>query len=188
MFGKDHRTNLELSAGIPQGSVIGPLLWNALFDELLTSTFPPGVHVAAYADDLAVIVTGSTTTILLDKLDKAITSIVNWMTKRGLELAVQKTEILLATGKRRIEIGKIDICGVQIDSSKHVKYLGVILDKNGSFGPHIEYAAAKASKAAIALAKLMPNLKGPRYTKRKILAAVSNSIFLARKYGVMQCV
>lgn len=36
-----------------QGSVLGPLLWNIIFDALLAKEFPPGVQTIAFADNVA---------------------------------------------------------------------------------------------------------------------------------------
>lgn len=45
----------ELTAGVPQGSVLGQTLWNFMYDELLRMPMPVGVQVAAYADDIAIV-------------------------------------------------------------------------------------------------------------------------------------
>lgn len=45
----------NLTAGVPQGLVLGPTLWNFLYDGLLRLTMPDGVELVAYADDVAIV-------------------------------------------------------------------------------------------------------------------------------------
>ncbi|XP_033251211.1 uncharacterized protein LOC117190263 [Drosophila miranda] len=46
----------EVSAGVPQGSVLGPTMWNAMYDGILRLSLPHGVNMVGFADDVAVLV------------------------------------------------------------------------------------------------------------------------------------
>jgi len=70
----------------------------------------------------------------------------------------------------------IDKDDVKITDS--LKYLGVILDRKLTFTPHFDYAIAKTSKITGALTGLMPNLRGPCESKRKLFSNVTLSVLL----------
>jgi len=46
----------SLQRGCPHGSVLGPFLWNVLFDDVLDTQLPPRCDLIAYADDLLLLV------------------------------------------------------------------------------------------------------------------------------------
>ncbi|KAF2902775.1 hypothetical protein ILUMI_03403, partial [Ignelater luminosus] len=51
----DGRTKMYINAGVPQGSVLGPTLWNLLYDGVLRMGLPRGVTTVGFADDLALV-------------------------------------------------------------------------------------------------------------------------------------
>lgn len=60
----------------------------------------------------------------------------------------------------------------QIDFKTSLRYLGVFLDKRLTFAAHIDTVAKKASRSAVALARIMPNTHGPCQAKRRLLTSV----------------
>ena len=46
----------RMERGVPQGSMIGPILWNIVYDRLLERSMTTGCHVIGYADDIALLV------------------------------------------------------------------------------------------------------------------------------------
>lgn len=51
MDGEKRKRHLKLECGVPQGSVVGPLLWNLAYDVTLQTAIPPGNGIICYTDD-----------------------------------------------------------------------------------------------------------------------------------------
>ena len=122
-----------MSAGIAQGSVLGPDLWNAFYDGLLRVHRPGGVSLIGCADDVALTITG----------------------RDGLQLAIPKTEIVLLTRRRvstDIEVNVDDGGNPHtIRTKTAVKYLGVRLDNKLNFGEHFQRSCERAASVASSL-------------------------------------
>ncbi|XP_057657370.1 uncharacterized protein LOC130894505 [Diorhabda carinulata] len=66
----------------------------------------------------------------------------------------------------------------RVEAKKKIKYLGVIITKNLNLLEHIKYTVEKANKKATQLRRLMPNVGGPGYCKRRVLCLVIHSVLL----------
>ncbi|KAL4097352.1 hypothetical protein QTP88_022145 [Uroleucon formosanum] len=172
------------TCGVPQGSVLGPLLWNLMYDGLLRIDTGGNVEgmsstsLVAFADDVAVVATGYTTSILEEVTNNALTKIADWMDNTGLTLAADKTEAVMLTTKRGYEMPVFSVKGVAVEPQEDLRYLGVQLSRKLGFKVHIEMAAIKAGATAESLQKILPNVGGARQCKRKLLAMAVQSKLL----------
>nr|CAH7734770.1 unnamed protein product [Callosobruchus chinensis] len=168
-----------VSAGVPQGSVLGPTLWNVLYDGVLRMRLPDDAKTIAFADDLALIVTAQDEDDLTRRANESLRRIDFWMRQHLLELAPDKTEAIILRGsRRRREQVTFQLRGQNIIPSKSLKYLGVTLDCEGTFGEHLKRVTRKAEVNAAMLSRLMPNFGGPSSNKRVLLHGVVQSIVL----------
>lgn len=170
--------SMEMHAGVPTGSVIGPILWNIFYDGVLQLEVPNGVTLIGYADDLAIVVTAKTESELETKAEQVLNGIVSWLKEHGLGLAPEKTEAVLLIGRKKCGTLNFHIDGVAVTVRSEMKYLGVLLDKRLSFGPHVNYVKMKATCRANALAKIMPRTGGASSQRRILLYRVVESTLL----------
>ena len=126
----------DLDTGVPQGSVLGPLLFsifiNSLTDVLKYCRF------LLYADDLQIYLHGPTREIyaLLDKVEHDIRAVHEWTTLHNLFFNPNKTKIMIIGSPYQVGIAnenslpQISISGTLIPYVTTAKNLGVILDSN----------------------------------------------------------
>lgn len=170
--------HFKVTAGVPQGSVLGPLLWNIMYDGVFRLSLPEGVRLVGFADDVAIVSVAKHTQEIEAATNGAIARIRRWLETAGLELADHKTEAVLITGRKQVETMTIQVGCERIMSRRSLKYLGVMLDDRLSFKQHIEYCSEKAARMQMALSRMLPNIGGPKQERRLLLARVVSSVLL----------
>ncbi|KYB24568.1 hypothetical protein TcasGA2_TC031704 [Tribolium castaneum] len=169
---------IAVTCGVPQGSVLEPILWNVMYDAVLRLDLPVGARTLAFADDLALLTTARTEDELMRLTNAALSEIARWMENAELKLATEKTESVLLVGYRRPGAIQFSIGDEVIRPQKSIRYLGVYLDQQMSFTPHIQQTVARTERTIAMLGRLMPNPGGPASATRKLLNSVATSILL----------
>ncbi|KAL6417489.1 hypothetical protein ACFW04_012695 [Cataglyphis niger] len=108
-----------------------------------------------------------------------VARVLNRIRRLGLQVSLEKTEAIVFYGKNKPpRIVRLNVDGKDIEAKPTLKYLGIMLDGRLNFRPHFEYVENKIAKVNRALGRLMPNLRGPNESKRKLYAQVVLSILL----------
>ncbi|KAF7287812.1 hypothetical protein GWI33_000167 [Rhynchophorus ferrugineus] len=94
---------VRMWCGVPQESVLGPTLWNVLYDQILRVDLGEGREAIAYADDLAILMSASSKTVWECRLARAADAVSDKLRCMGLTLAPQKTELIILAGRRQLK-------------------------------------------------------------------------------------
>lgn len=95
----------RVTGGVPQGSVLRPLLWNIAYDKVLRMNLNEGAEIIGYVDDTIVLVSARSMDTLKIRADRQIKEVITYISKMGLKVAEEKTEVVVfgrRTGADRI--------------------------------------------------------------------------------------
>ena len=97
----------EMICGAPQGSRLGPLVWNVMNEDFLPMDLPAGASIVGFADDALVVCTADDVRILDLRINGSLWREKRWLDSRGLKIAPEKTEALLVTDRRSFQYSRI---------------------------------------------------------------------------------
>ena len=129
------------STGVPQGSILGPLLF-ICFTNDLPDYFKNVCKINAYADDTQLLVTAKSIPELKQKIELAIHTAETWFTKNLMKINTTKTNVLVfntdPTTKSLTFSIQNDQNPIQIKPSPHIEVLGIFIDSDLSWKKQIK--------------------------------------------------
>ena len=166
----------ELLFGVPQGSILGPLLFNIFLADLFFII--KDIDIARYADDTTPFIVKYNIETFIASLEQVSEDLFNWFKNNRLKRNADKCHVLVSTNK---SIG-VKIGNYTIDNSECEKLLEVKIDVDLNFSDHISDLCKKASRKISALARVTPFMV---LEKRKLImnAFSPHSLATARLFG-----
>lgn len=132
-----------LTRGCPQGSIFGPVLWNATMEKLLSTELPDYAHIQAYADDIALSIAANNRKELQQRAKEILNVILRWGNERKLTFSSAKSTAVPIKGALAPGFA-VDFGNERIGSKPHAKYLGVIIDSKLSYKEHVNSLRTKS--------------------------------------------
>lgn len=170
----------DLKMGVPQGTVLGPLLFILYINELLEQ-FPES-PISSYADDTVIISTEDSWSEAEKQMNIYLDKVHRWLALNKLSLNVLKT-VYIAFGSYNDSVPdslNVHICNASINRVYYCKYLGLFMDSRLKWEHHIQYLVKKTKYLIYVFAKLAKSINAD------ILLTIYYSLFHSiGTYGIV---
>lgn len=174
----------NVPAGVPQGAVMSPTLYNIFTYDLPTFVACDDLQISQFADDTAFYTSSEQPSEIINNLEASLLKLNQYCVKWNIKLNADKTQSIFFTRRRAeryLPERKLKFNGIEIDWANEVKYLGLHLDKKLLFNVHIERSIEKNQKIFRMLYSIL-NRKSKMAIEHKML--IYKSILLpALMYG-----
>ena len=158
-IGSEVSTKLTTACGVPQGSVLGPLLLLLYVNDLCRSSDKLSFYL--FADDTNLLYADRDINSLERVINAELSKVQEWLVANKLTLIDKKSNFVIFHPYQKLDrdvILKIfDIDNnefVLLDQKTYMKYLGILIDSNLTWKYHISYITSKISKTTGVIARL----------------------------------
>ena len=161
-------SELIVKCGVPQGSILGPLLFILYINDL--SNISSLLTTIMYADDSSFFLQGTNIDNIITGINTETENILNCLEVNRLSLNTKKSKwVLFDCAKNRGQVRhdwQIKIRGEIINQVENIKFLGIILDERLSWKEHVRYISTKLAKSIGVLGK------AKKYICKKLLLSL----------------
>ena len=131
--------------GTPQGSVISPVLFNIMINDIF-SNIGEGFGLSLFADDGAIWKRGRNMDFIVRQVQKALQSVEEWGMSWGFKISALKSKYMVFGFKRKLPNTELKIYGSPLEKVKVFKFLGVWLEERMTWAVHIRKIVEKCDK------------------------------------------
>ena len=153
-FGHHKSNKLIISTGVPQGSILGPLLFLLYINDIENCS--KIISFVMYADDTNAFHSDKCLKSLMHVMQEEMNEVIKWLNVNKLSINTTKTKYIIFKSRNKkcdIEID-IKLNDNIIQQASHIKFLGVILDRELTWKNHINSVVKHIIKSTALIAKL----------------------------------
>lgn len=152
--------------GVPQGTVLGPLLFLLYINDIVSVI--NGSNIELFADDTMLYVVGNDVSEMARTINNDLDRIFEWLCVNKLSINTSKSKFCIFGKKYMLRSLHIENINIKINNDRlihesRIKYLGVMLDSELTFRPHADYIMRKFSQRVGFIYRVGRNLS--MYTK-----------------------
>ncbi|CAG2209981.1 unnamed protein product [Mytilus edulis] len=160
----------QTSIGLPQGSVISPILFNIFIKDIFKSV---SADCCKFADDATIWHSHSDPKVIQEKLQKDLNQVQKWSNDWRMKLSIQKTEYsIFSKEKNKVQNIKLKLGNTILKYNPNPVILGLKLDEQLNFNSHIESTVKKAKRSL----GIIREIKGIALIPTKTLIQIYDSL------------
>ena len=134
------------SCGVPQGSVISPVLFLLMINDIIHPC-PPSIHYSLYADDCAIWTSDHSPDVCLTRIQAVLNSIEAWSSHTGLALSPSKSKAMFFSRRRNLPLTTpLTLSSYPLAYVSQFRFLGLLFDSHLTWRPHCVALRERCSK------------------------------------------
>ena len=149
----------DIEIGVPQGSILGPLLFNIYINDIFLFIEDPNVFICNYADDNTLYSADKDPSTMMKRVEENMTVISQWYRDNGLQLNGDKCKLIVFKGMKKFDFDfEVRIGHEVVREVSKVKLLGIEIDNMLSYREHVNALCRKVNAKISALKRISPLL------------------------------
>ena len=178
VFQQTQSDSCAIEYGVPQGSVLGPLLFLIYINDIINIESSMLAKFVLFADDTNIFVSGKDENEAFENANNVLSDIYQYMIANQLHINMSKSVFMhfrrSLNAEERLTCARLREYGsektLRIGTQKlkkvdKVKFLGVIIDENLNWEPHIQHLTQKLNSSIIMIKRIIKFIPKSEYTK-----------------------